>query len=72
MKIGICINSTQEVEKIIQQEEFIKDFSYFCNWIGTNLFQNMEEKKKRYTYLVLENVGFFQIGYKNRIVVLTL
>ncbi len=29
-------------------------------------------RKKRYVYLVLENVGNFQIGYKDSIVVLTL
>ena len=31
-----------------------------------------EKKKKRYAYLVLENVGNFQLGYKDGIVVLTL
>lgn len=29
-------------------------------------------EKKRYAYLVLENIGNFQIGYKNSMVVLTL
>ena len=37
-----------------------------------NSFQDIREKKKRYAYLVLENVGNFQIGYKDSIVVLTL
>ena len=36
------------------------------------LIQNIVGKKKRYAYLVLENVGNFQIGYKDSIVVLTL
>jgi hypothetical protein len=37
-----------------------------------NPFQDIREKKKRYAHLVLENVGNFQIGYKDSIVVLTL
>ncbi len=37
-----------------------------------NPFQDIREKKKRYAYLVLENVGNFQIEYKDSIVVLTL
>ena len=37
-----------------------------------NSFQDIRKKKKRYAYLVLENVGNFQIGYKDSIVVLTL
>ena len=36
------------------------------------LSKTYEKKKKRYAYLVLENVGNFQIGYKDSIVVLTL
>ena len=36
------------------------------------LIQNIVGKKKRYAYLVLENVGNFQIGYKDSIMVLTL
>ncbi len=51
-------------------EWYITDFSYFC--IGLRqLFPRHTKKKKRYAYLVLENVGNFQIGYKDSIVVLT-
>ena len=37
-----------------------------------NSFQDIKEKKKRYVYFISENVGNFQIGYKDSIVVLTL
>ncbi len=37
-----------------------------------NSFQDIRKKKKRYAYLVLENVGNFQIRCKDSIVVLTL
>ena len=50
----------------------ITDFLYFCIRIGATLSKTYEKKKKRYAYLVLENVGNFQIGYKDSIVVLTL
>ena len=50
----------------------ITDFLYFCIGIEVTLSKTYEKKKKRYAYLVLENVGNFQIGYKDSIVVLTL
>ena len=41
-------------------EWYITDFSYFC--IGLRqLFPRHTKKKKRYAYLVLENVGNFQL-----------
>ena len=41
-------------------EWYITDFSYFC--IGLRLLfpKHIRIKKKRYAYLVLENVGNFQ------------
>ena len=50
----------------------ITDFLYFCIRIGATLSKTYEKKKKRYAYLVLENVGNFQIRCKDSIVVLTL
>ena len=47
-------------------------FFVLLQWIGATLSKTYEKKKKRYAYLVLENVGNFQIGYKDSIVVLTL
>ena len=37
-----------------------------------NSIQDIRKKKKRYAYLVLENVGNFQIDARDSIVVLTL
>ena len=34
--------------------------------------RDIENIKRRYAYLVLENVGNFQIGYKDSIVVLSI
>ena len=45
---------------------------YFCGWLETYSSNTLEKNKKRYAYLVLENVGNFQLGYKDGIVVLTL
>ena len=53
-------------------ERYITDILYFCIWIEATLSKTYEKKKKRYAYLVLENVGNFQLGYKDGIVVLTL
>lgn len=53
-------------------ECYITDFLYFCSGLGQPFPKTYEKKKKRYAYLVLENVGNFQIGYKDSIVVLTL
>ena len=39
---------------------------------GRLFLRDIENIKRRYAYLVLENVGNFQIGYKDSIVVLTL
>jgi hypothetical protein len=59
------------VQKIIRQQGIAETFDYFCIGLG-QLFPRHKKKKKRYAYLVLENVGNFQIGYKDSIVVLTL
>ena len=47
-------------------------FLYFCGWLEIYSSNTLEKNKKRYAYLVLENVGNFQLGYKDGIVVLTL
>jgi hypothetical protein len=47
------------------------DFFVILCWIETTPSNTYEKKKKRYAYLVLENVGNFQLGYKDGIVVLT-
>ena len=49
-------------------------YDFFVNLqsVRGNSIQDIREKKKRYAYLVLENVGNFQLGYKDGIVVLTL
>ena len=45
-------------------------FFILLYWIEATLSKTYE-KKKRYAYLVLENVGNFQSEYKDSIVVLT-
>ena len=47
-------------------------FFILLYWIEATLYKTYEKKKKRYAYLVLENVGNFQSEYKDSIVVLTL
>lgn len=46
-------------------------FFILLYWIEATLSKTYEKKKKRYAYLVLENVGNFQSEYKDSIVVLT-
>ena len=45
-------------------------FLYFCIRTEATLSKTYEKKKKRYAYLVVENVGNFQMS-KDGIVVLT-
>ena len=56
--------------------EFLGDPEDLANSLmeqmSDEVIQKYEKKKKRYAYLVLENVGNFQSEYKNSIVVLTL
>ena len=47
-------------------------FFILLYWLEATLSKTYEKKKKRYAYLVLENVGNFQIRCKDSIVVLTL
>ena len=47
-------------------------FFVLLQWIEVTLSKTYWKKKKRYAYLVLENVGNFQSEYKDSIVVLTL
>ena len=46
-------------------------FYTFVFGLGQPFSKTYEKKKKRYAYLVLENVGNFQSEYKDSIVVLT-
>ena len=55
-------------KKIIRRQGFVTKNLYFCNRIEATLSKTYEKKKKRYAYLVLENVGNFQIRCKDSIV----
>ena len=46
-------------------------FYTFVFGLGQPFSKTYEKKKKRYAYLVLENVGNFQSEYKDSIVILT-
>ena len=47
-------------------------FFVLLQWIGATLSKDIREKEEALCLSVLENVGNFQIGYKDSIVVLTL
>jgi len=56
----------------MKRMKVLRAILYFCGWLETYSSNTLEKNKKRYAYLVLENVGNFQLGYKDGIVVLTL